>query len=357
MESLRRAYAGKRVFITGHTGFKGSWLCEWLLGLGAEVWGYSLPPPTRRALFAQLGLAGRVRHLAGDVREPQALARAVRRCRPHFVFHLAAQPIVRASYVDPAETWGINAMGTAHLLDALRGLPSPCAAVIVTTDKVYADASRPQREDGILGGKDPYSASKAAAELAVASWRESFFSEPGSCALASARAGNVIGGGDWASDRLLPDCARALARGEPVEVRNPGSIRPWQHVLDPLGGYLMLGAELHRAIGSRARRAELCGAFNFGPAGRDHRPVRAVIAEVFKHWPGRWRRQVEARAPAETAILLLDIGKARRVLGWRPRWGFAEAIERTTVWYRDASPRTAAKLTRRQLAEHASALP
>jgi len=236
MESLRRAYAGKRVFITGHTGFKGSWLCEWLLGLDAEVWGYSLPPPTRPALFEQLRLANRVRHEVGDVREAGKLAQAVRRCRPHFVFHLAAQPLVRASYAHPAETWDTNVLGTAHLLDAIRGLPTPCAAVIVTTDKVYADASRPQREDGVLGGKDPYSASKAAAEIAVASWRASYFSAPGSSAVASARAGNVIGGGDWAADRLIPDCARALGRGEVIQVRNPASIRPWQHVLDPLRG-------------------------------------------------------------------------------------------------------------------------
>ena len=236
-------YAGKRVLVTGHTGFKGSWLCEWLLGLGAKVTGYSLSPPTQPALFEQLGLAGRLRHIIGDIRDLPGLSRALRKARPDFVFHLAAQPLVRDSYANPVETFAVNLMGTVHVLEALRSVRHPCAAVFITTDKCYENRewAYGYREDDPLGGSDPYSASKGAAELAISSYRRSFFgSHP--VRIASARAGNVIGGGDWAVDRIVPDCMRALEKGKPIPVRNPKATRPWQHVLEPLSGYLWLGA-------------------------------------------------------------------------------------------------------------------
>jgi CDP-glucose 4,6-dehydratase len=359
MATLRSAFAGKRVFITGHTGFKGSWLSEWLLGLGAEVWGYSLPPPTQPALFEQLKLAGRLRHEIGDVRDQAALARTVRACGPHFVFHLAAQPIVRAAYTQPVETWTTNVFGTISLLEALRALSEPCAAIVVTTDKVYAPSTqrRSHPEEDPLGGRDPYSASKAAAEIATAAYRSSFFSlekiAAGSAppvAIATARAGNVIGGGDWAPDRLIPDCVRALSAKASIDIRYPDAVRPWQHVLEPLGGYLLLAASLGSALQDKdqGRLSELCSAFNFGPALGDHKAVRVLVEELLGRWPGEWRDQREPNAPLEAEFLSLDITKAGRVLGWQPRWDFAETIERTVAWYRGAvSDREADELTRR----------
>jgi CDP-glucose 4,6-dehydratase len=355
MASIIRAFEGKRVFITGHTGFKGSWLSEWLLGLGAEVWGYGLPPPTQPALFNLLRLDRRLRHQIGDVCDAQSVARAIQRCRPHFLFHLAAQPIVRTAYARPVETWATNVMGTVNVLDALRGLSQPCAAVMVTTDKVYANASpRPHREDDPLGGLDPYSASKAGAEVAVGVWRASYFSGANASAVATVRAGNVIGGGDWGANRLVPDCVKALGHGETIVIRNPDSIRPWQHVLDPLQGYLLLAAELGAVLRTRsmAERSRLCGGFNFGPAAGDHRTTAEVVEELLKNWQGRWRSIAETTAPREESVLRLDAGKARRVLGWRPRWRFATAIAQTVVWYREASPKSALELTRRQIMEY-----
>jgi len=249
---FRGLYAGKKVFVTGHTGFKGSWLCEWLLGLGAEVTGYSLRPPTQPALFEQIALAGRLKHIIGDIRDLPGLSRALKEAQPEFVFHLAAQPIVRDSYISPVQTFEVNLMGTVHVLEALRSVSHPCAAVLVTTDKCYENKewAYGYREDAPLGGHDPYSASKAAAEVAISSYRRSFFqSHPVS--VASARAGNVIGGGDWAVDRIVPDCIRALEKKQPIPVRNPRATRPWQHVLEPLSGYLWLGACLSAECGVR----------------------------------------------------------------------------------------------------------
>src|ERR1700722_17630453 len=281
MATFLKSFSGKRVFVTGHTGFKGSWLCEWLLGLGADLSGFSLAPATKPSLFNQLGLAGRMSHALGDLRDVASVSKAVKAARPDYVFHLAAQPIVRAAHADPGQTWATNVMGTVNLLEALRGLGRPCAAVIVTTDKVYTASAFEHAEDDAIGSSDPYGASKAAVEIAVAAWRHSFFpagSREGAfplVALATARSGNVIGGGDWARDRLLPDCVRALAKGEPIPLRNPASVRPWQHVLAPLAGYLSLAAELRGALMARraARLAELSGPFNFGPATEDQRPV------------------------------------------------------------------------------------
>lgn len=348
MKIAAEIFRGKRVFVTGHTGFKGSWLCEWLLLLGAEVWGYSLPPPTTPALFQQLQLGKRIhRHETGDIRDEQELARAVRESRPDFVFHLAAQPLVRASYEQPVETYATNVMGTVHLLEALRHLPEPCVAVIVTTDKCYENRERFHSyvEDDPLGGHDPYSSSKGAAEIAVSSFRRSFFSAAGAgrerrSAVASVRSGNVIGGGDWARDRIVPDCMRSLRRGEKIGVRNPGATRPWQHVLEPLAGYLTLAAQLRLALaGDDLGRLEaLSSAFNFGPVAGSNRTVRDVVEEILRHWPGAWEDTSRADAVHEANLLDLSIAKAGRLLGWQPRWDFAETIRQTVEWYRKVPP-------------------
>ncbi|PWU20713.1 MAG: CDP-glucose 4,6-dehydratase, partial [Verrucomicrobia bacterium] len=245
------AYSGRNVLVTGHTGFKGGWLCQWLLGLGAEVTGYSLPPPTQPALFEQLALADRMHHLDGDVRDEVAFTQAVRKSAPDFIFHLAAQSLVRESYRTPVATWQTNVMGTVHVLEAARGLNKKCAVVCITSDKCYENREwlYGYREEDSLGGHDPYSSSKGAAEIAIAAWRRSFFQSRDAnskgVSIASARAGNVIGGGDWATDRIVPDCVRALQQREPIAVRNPCATRPWQHVLEPLSGYLWLGARLY----------------------------------------------------------------------------------------------------------------
>ncbi len=375
---FRGLYAGKRVFVTGHTGFKGSWLCEWLLGLGAKVTGYSLPPPTRPALFEQLGLSGQVRHILGDVRDLPALRRTLRAARPDFVFHLAAQPIVRESYADPVETFAVNLMGTVHVLEALRSVNHPCTAVFVTTDKCYENREwvYGYRENDPLGGHDPYSASKATAELAISSYRRSFFAAH-PVRIASARAGNVIGGGDWTPDRIVPDCIRALQKGEPIPVRNPQATRPWQHVLEPLSGYLWLGACLSTtrrqtaAPNSKARpraarlstinsslsTTALASAFNFGPGHESNRTVAELVTEVLKHWPGRWQDRSDPRAVHEANLLQLDTAKARMLLGWMPLWTFPKAAEQTVQWYREAAhrPTSIPELTTRQILHYSTA--
>jgi CDP-glucose 4,6-dehydratase len=362
MESLSESFSGKRVFVTGHSGFKGSWLCAWLLDLGADVTGYSLAPPTKPALFTQLKLATRMNHIVGDVRNAARVSRALSAAKPDYVFHLAAQPIVQSAHDSPVETWSTNVMGTVNTLDALRRLRAPCAAVVVTTDKVYARQPRPQVELNSLGGTEPYGASKAAVELAVEAWRASFFPVDAvrrgrfpHVAVATARSGNVIGGGDWAIDRLVPDIARALGKGRTVVLRNPSAIRPWQHVLDPLSGYLILAARLRGALTSERARLlqDLSGPFNFGPSVGDHRTVRQVTEEILKHWPGKWSEASTSRSAVEVEVLRLDSGKARKILGWRPKWSFEEAVSRTVEWYRMvASSAQAELLTARHLAEH-----
>jgi CDP-glucose 4,6-dehydratase len=257
----------------------------------------------------------------------------VRVVNPEIVLHLAAQPLVRLSYQKPTETWSTNVMGTIHLLEALRMLDQACSAVLITTDKVYRNHEwlYGYRENDPLGGHDPYSSSKAAAELAIASWRSSFCGDfphqTPHLRIASARAGNVIGGGDWARDRIVPDAMRSLSRGQPIGVRNPGATRPWQHVLEPLGGYLCL-AEALAASEQRAR------AFNFGPQLEANRPVRQLVEEALRHWPGRWEDQSDSLAPHEASLLNLVIDRAHHELGWWPRWGFATTVERTVNWYR-----------------------
>jgi len=345
------SFRRKRVWVSGHTGFKGSWLTTWLLELGAEVAGYALPPPG--PLFRQLGLAGRIRHEIGDIRNAGQVRKSLLRFRPDFVFHLAAQPLVRRSYQKTLETFEVNTLGTAHVLEALKGYSRRCAAVLVTTDKVYQnrETGRRYRETDPLGGRDPYSASKAAAEILIGSYRNSFFREH-PVRVVSARAGNVIGGGDWAEDRILPDCIRALRRGRAIRVRNPRATRPWQHVLDPLGGYLTLAARLSAS-------GQLVGAYNFGPSAGGNRTVAEVVREVLRHWPGRWQRTTEQTAPHEAGLLQLDNRLARKEFGWRPRWGFKETILQTVRWYqaehrREATPR---ELTREQIAGYMACLP
>jgi CDP-glucose 4,6-dehydratase len=330
---MKSFYGNKRVLITGHMGFKGSWLCEWLLALGAEVHGYSLLPPTRPSLFNQLKLAKRIRsHTVGDVRDLGALVRTMRRVEPDFVFHLAAQPLVRLSYEKPTETFDTNVMGTVNVLEATRRTGHQVSVVCITTDKVYenTEKGRPFREKDPFGGHDPYSASKGACEIAISSYRRSFFNTPDSPVwVASARAGNVIGGGDWAKDRIVPDVIRALRRGEPIPVRNKTSTRPWQHVLEPLGGYLTLGA----VLAARERFGEVCGGFNFGPNPRANRTVKELVEEMLKWEAGTWVDKSDPNAVHEAGLLNLDVRKARRILGWKPRWGFEETVRQTVTWY------------------------
>ena len=333
-------YRHRRVFVTGHTGFKGSWLCEWLLSLGAEVTGYSLPPETRPALFEQLGLARRLAHHEADVRDAETLARRLRESDPDFVFHLAAQPLVRESYARPRETFDVNGMGTLYVLEALRELSRPCAAVFVTTDKCYENREwvHGYREEDPLGGRDPYSASKAVAELIIQSYRQSFFPAAHPVRIASARAGNVIGGGDWARDRIVPDCVRALARREAIPVRNKTATRPWQHVLEPLSGYLWLAATLaHPTLARCPQPARLAAGFNFGPTHESNRTVAELVDEILRHWPGQWQDRSDPHAVHEANLLQLSTDKAHALLGWSPVWNFPEAIARTIGWYRQAA--------------------
>ena len=327
------AYKGKKVLVTGHTGFKGSWLCEWLLSLGAEIYGYALPPPTKPSLFNQLRLSRRIKsHTIGDIRDLAAVKAVVRRVKPDFVFHLAAQPLVRLSYEKPVETFETNVMGTVHVLEALRSLKNKCSAVMITTDKCYEnkETSHPYKEDDPMGGYDPYSCSKGCDELLISSYRRSFFATPESYVwVASARAGNVIGGGDWALDRIVPDCMRALDKGEAIPVRNKVSTRPWQHVLEPLSGYLTLGA----ALASRTRFADYASGFNFGPDPKANRTVKELVEELLMHRKGEWVDRSNPNAVHEAGLLNLDIQKAKRILGWKPRWNFETTIEKTACWY------------------------
>jgi CDP-glucose 4,6-dehydratase len=352
-------YDRKRIFLTGHTGFKGSWLAEWLLMLGAEVHGYALDPQPHEVLFDQLGLSPR---LASDTRADLAdralLAKRIRDIRPDVVLHLAAQPLVRLSYDIPVETFAANIMGTAHLLDALRQAGSPCTAVCITTDKCYENREwlHAYREEDAMGGHDPYSASKGAAELVITSYRKSFFSTGSPVRLASARAGNVIGGGDWAIDRIVPDCIRAIRAGTPIPVRNKIATRPWQHVLEPLGGYLRLAASLAQADLSTPHGAALAGPFNFGPPLTSNRTVADLVQELTTHTGGEWIDASDPNAPHEASKLNLAIDKAFHLLNWQPTWNFEETIRQTAEWYlqehRGTSP---LELTRAQITSYQNA--
>lgn len=338
MTAARRGFwTGRRVFLTGHTGFKGSWLVQLLARGGAEVDGYSLAPPTTPSLFeaADVGRSLR-RHVEADIRDAARLAEEVALSRPEVVFHLAAQPLVRRSHRDPVDTFSANVTGTANLLDAVRRAGRPCTVIVVTSDKCYQprDDGAPHGEDDRLGGRDPYSASKACAELVAASFRTSYF-PPARLAehgvrVATVRAGNVIGGGDWAEDRIVTDLVGHLAAGRPVPVRNPAAIRPWQHVLDPLTGYLTLAeALLADPTGS------LCRGWNFGPLPGGDVTVGRLVESFIEAWgEGSWVDVHDPRAPAETAVLRLSIDRTLAELPWRPRFAPAEAILRTADWYR-----------------------
>ncbi|HEV8493093.1 MAG TPA: CDP-glucose 4,6-dehydratase [Candidatus Angelobacter sp.] len=331
---LESHYQGKRVLITGHTGFKGAWLSEWLLMLGAKVRGYALQPPTDPSLFVQLDLANRMEHQIADIRDAEEVAKTVRQFRPDYIFHLAAQSLVRMSYERPLETYAVNVLGTANLLDALRTADWPCSVVVVTSDKCYENKEwvYGYRETDPRGGHDPYSSSKGAAELVVAGYRNSFFQKH-SVKIASARAGNVIGGGDWAPDRIVPDCIRALGKNQAIPVRNKTATRPWQHVLEPLSGYLWLAA---RVFEKGADDPDLCSAFNFGPDSESNRTVKDLVEELLKYWPGRWDDRSNPNAPHEAHLLHLATDKARAILRWAPAWTFADALRETAAWYRKA---------------------
>jgi CDP-glucose 4,6-dehydratase len=336
------AFNGKRVFVTGHTGFKGSWLSEWLLMLGAEVTGYSIRVNDAPDHFTALGLERRIQHFIGDVRDYGALEKVIEAVRPDFIFHLAAQPLVRVSYREPVETMTTNITGTLHVLEVLRRMRHRCACIIVTSDKCYENREmlHGYRENDMLGGRDPYSASKSAAELVAKSYHSSFLNSTESLAtMATVRAGNVMGGGDWSEDRIVPDCVRSLLRGEAIAVRNPESTRPWQHVLEPLSGYLWLAALLTgdvRLPGVRDH-AVAGSAFNFGPWPEANRSVSDLVSEFLKHWPGQWRDASAAQAVHEAGLLSLSIDKAFHLLRWQPVWEFARNVEATAGWYRAVS--------------------
>jgi len=340
----------RRVLITGHTGFKGGWLSIWLARLGAEVTGLALPPETSPNLFQAAG-AERVlaRSVLADIRDTSVLSALVRETKPEVAFHLAAQPLVRRSYREPVETFATNVMGTAHVLDALRDCAAARVAVMVTTDKVYGNREwvHPYRESDPLGGHDPYSASKAASEIVIESYRLAYLSAQG-VAVASARAGNVIGGGDWSEDRLLPDAVRAWQRGEVLEIRRPDAVRPWQHVLEPLAGYLVLAQHLW----SDAAAAD---AYNFGPSAREVATVRDVVTRAQTAWLGdpmvAWGDGTAG--PHEAGLLALDPSKARAVLGVGGRWGIGEAVDRTIRWYlRQAAGESALSLCHADIADY-----
>jgi CDP-glucose 4,6-dehydratase len=356
MAMFADAFRNKTVWLSGHTGFKGAWLARWLLKLGARVHGFSLPPPTRPSLFIQLGLEKRIEHETGDVRDFETVKRSIARTQPDFIFHLAAQALVRYSYEHPLETYSTNIMGTANVLESLRSLEKPCAAVIVTTDKCYENREQDHAysEEEPLGGHDPYSSSKGAAEIVINAMRRSFFGNH-PVRIASARAGNVIGGGDWAPDRIVPDCIRALQQGRAIPVRNPVATRPWQHVLEPLAGYLWLAAVLEKPQIAGQKVATVASSFNFGPNKEANQPVIKLVLEILKHWPGSWDNQSRPDAVHEAKLLMLATAKARHVLHWKPVWNFKEAVAQTIEWYQNVhkhGPAHADEMTIAQIEEY-----
>lgn len=327
------AWAGRRVLVTGHTGFKGGWLALWLARMGARVSGLALPPATSPSLYETARIDGVLHSTFADIRDPSAVASCVARARPEVVFHLAAQPLVRASYEDPVGTFATNVMGTAHLLDALRKCETVRAIVVVTSDKCYENREWlwGYRESEAMGGHDPYSASKGCTELLVASWRRSFLEgRPNTALLASARAGNVIGGGDWSADRLVPDMIRAFSAGEAVTLRSPQSVRPWQHVLEPVAGYLMLAQQLLEGNSAFAQ------GWNFGPGDEDTVTVAEVAAILAHHWGEGAAVTIDPSAADlhEATLLRLDCSQARQLLRWRPRWSLHTALSRVCDWHR-----------------------
>lgn len=320
-------WRGKRVLLTGHTGFKGSWLSMWLLSMGVDLHGLALEAPTTPALFHEAKLDGAMVSTIGDIRDSATVMAAMAACRPDIVIHMAAQPLVRYSYAEPIETYATNVMGTVHVLEAARKVGSARAIVNVTTDKCYENKNWHwgYREHEPMGGHDPYSSSKGCAELVTSAYRRSFF-ESGHTALASARAGNVIGGGDWAADRLVPDVLRAFERNAPVQIRNSHAVRPWQHVIEPLSGYLVLAQRLYEEGQSFAE------GWNFGPREDDARPVRWIVEYMVQTQGASWNLD-EADHPHEAHYLKLDISKAKDRLGWQPRWNLSIALDHILHWH------------------------
>lgn len=331
MKDVFEQLRGRRVFITGHTGFKGSWLAFILHEIGAKVRGFALPPATTVNHFDLLGLADKIEHVVGDIRDAEHLARAIAEFQPDIVLHLAAQALVRPSYEDPAATFATNVMGSVHLLDAVRQCPSVRSLVYITSDKCYENVEWVwgYREIDKVGGRDPYSASKGAAELVFSSYQRSFFEHRLQLGAASARAGNVIGGGDWAVDRIIPDCIRAIKAGQPVRLRNPQATRPWQHVLEPLSGYLLLAARLLEAP------QRWSSAWNFGPSTHEIRTVNTVAEAIVSHI-GQGSVEVEGKPPQlhEARLLQLNCDKAHQLLNWAPRWHVEETLAQTALWYK-----------------------
>lgn len=354
VEDVVNPWQGRRVFLTGHTGFKGGWLALWLAGRGAQIRGYALDPATEPNFFAAASIAAILDDVRGDIRDYAKLQAAMTGFRPEVVFHLAAQPLVRRSYADPLGTYATNVMGTAHVLEAVRQTPSVRAVVCITTDKCYENREWvwPYRETDPLGGYDPYSSSKACAEIVAAAYRNSFFPierlHEHRVAVATARAGNVIGGGDWSEDRLIPDLVRGFQSGHPVLIRRPKAIRPWQHVLEPVRGYMLLAEHL------LAGHAQFASAFNFGPGDDDAWPVERIATKLAGLW-GDGASWVCDSAPAvhEAHFLRLDSSKARAELHWRPRLGIEAALEWTIAWYRAwRQGANMARLTQEQIASY-----
>ncbi len=326
-------WQGKRVFLTGHTGFKGSWLSLWLARLGAQVTGYALTPPTNPSLFELCKIEEIVTTIIGDVRDEKSVFEAMQKAQPEIVIHMAAQPLVRDSYKIPVETYAINVMGTIHVLEAVRKTSSVKAVVNVTTDKCYENKEWlwGYREDEPMGGYDPYSNSKACSELVTSAYRNSYFhpAEYGKhgVAIASARAGNVIGGGDWANDRLIPDCIQAMIQGKDIMIRNPNAIRPWQHVLEPLSGYMMLAQRLYEDGGDFAQ------GWNFGPNDNDAKPVGWIVEKMCQLWGGQVGYKFDhGEQPHEANYLKLDCSKAKEKLGWQPIWNLEQALTQILRW-------------------------
>ncbi len=352
---LQKVFHNKSVLVTGHTGFKGSWLIAWLQSLGAKVTGIALDPPTSPSHFLAANMADGIIDLRVDIRDQGALKHAIAPAQPDFVFHLAAQALVRRSYAAPTETWDTNVMGTLHVLEALRTLNKPCAAVLITSDKCYDNVEWVwgYRETDALGGPDPYSASKGGAELVIRSYIKSFFpKETSNVRIVAARAGNVIGGGDWAVDRIIPDCVKAWSKDQSVELRNPKSIRPWQHVLEPLSGYLALAEAL-------ARRPELHGEpFNFGPPAQQSHSVLELVQKMACYWDQvRWLDASNSAAePYESGLLKLNCDKALHNLRWQAVMGFDDTVRMTADWYRAyyQQPEIIASTTLKQIADYSA---
>ena len=350
-------YKGKRVLVTGHTGYKGAWLSLWLHKLEARVTGISLPPPTDPNLHQLIAPEAFAEEIQCDIRDLTALSAAVAKARPEIVFHLAAQPLVRRSYAEPLETLQTNAIGTANVLESIRRAELGCTVIIITSDKCYENREWEfaYREIDPLGGHDVYSMSKAATELVAASWNRSFFlPNPKLGHVVTVRAGNVIGGGDYAQDRIVPDSMRALMAKQPILVRNPSAVRPWQHVLECLSGYLWFGARL----GNEPKGSKFATAFNFGPDAAARQPVRRLVEEVLKTWPGQWTDGSDPKSVHEATLLSLSIEKAGARLGWYPCWDFQEAIRQTVNWYRErhaAGNQHMLEFTRKQIDLYATA--